>query len=116
MTYFYVLLIVLGFTLRVYCIRKIPLENPLKIDIPSDLITQGIYKYVRNPMYLGSLIMFIGLSLLLTDIKVTILLVYIINQFLLERIYKEEDLLLRYFGLKYLNYKNNTKRYIPFVY
>ena len=38
--------------------------NPLKPEIASSLVTSGVFKYTRNPMYLGLLLILIYLSLI----------------------------------------------------
>jgi protein-S-isoprenylcysteine O-methyltransferase Ste14 len=80
------------------------------------LITHGIYRYVRNPMYFGLLIgVCFGLPAYgrsLNAFLVSLLLVPII----LNRIRLEEELLTEHFGDEYLDFKASTKRLIPFVY
>lgn len=34
--------------------------NPLKPEAASELVTAGIYRYTRNPMYLGMLLVLVG--------------------------------------------------------
>ena len=38
--------------------------NPLKPETASSLVTSGVFKYTRNPMYLGLLLILIYLSLI----------------------------------------------------
>ena len=80
-----------------------------------ELITHGIYGYVRNPMYFGLLLAAFGLpayALSLNAFLVSLLLVPIV----LNRIRLEEGLLTEHFREEYLQYKASTKRLIPFVY
>ena len=39
--------------------------NPLKPETASSLVTSGVFKYTRNPMYLGLLLILIYLSIFL---------------------------------------------------
>jgi protein-S-isoprenylcysteine O-methyltransferase Ste14 len=81
-----------------------------------ELVTRGIYNYVRNPMYFGLIIgVCFGLpafGLSIRGFLVSLLLVPI----LLNRIRLEEELLTEHFQDEYLQYKARTKRLIPFVY
>lgn len=78
----------------------------------SELVTTGIYRWSRNPQYLGwflvlfgiSLIGSSGLALLYTIIGI------ILFHFYIARI--EEPYLERTFGEKYLSYKSKTPRYV----
>jgi protein-S-isoprenylcysteine O-methyltransferase Ste14 len=80
------------------------------------LITHGIYRYVRNPMYFGAIIaLVVGLPAYAQSLGaflVSLLLVPII----LNRVRLEEELLTEHFRDEYLDYKKSTKRIIPFVY
>ena len=81
-----------------------------------ELVTRGIYNYVRNPMYFGLIIgVCFGLPAFGSSMRgflVSLLLVPI----LLNRIRLEEELLTEHFQNEYLQYKARTKRLIPFVY
>src|SRR5437763_10420109 len=41
--------------------------NPMKPDSASSLVDSGIYRFTRNPMYLGLLLALISLSVLLQN-------------------------------------------------
>lgn len=76
------------------------------------LVTEGIYKYTRNPMYLAFVINFIGISLAFNgfwDLVLIIPLVIALNQMVLV---KEEAYLLEKFREEYKNYKNSVRRWI----
>jgi protein-S-isoprenylcysteine O-methyltransferase Ste14 len=77
------------------------------------LVITGIYRYVRNPMIIGVLIVLIGesVSILSLNILIWALIFFIINNvyFLL---YEEPDLDKR-FGNEYREYKRNVPRWIP---
>lgn len=80
------------------------------------LITSGIYKYVRHPMYLTSLLFLIAQSLSLANriglasnaIAFGILLAF--------RIPAEEKMLLKQFDMEYKKYMERTAKLIPFIY
>lgn len=80
------------------------------------LFTQGVYRYIRNPMYSGALIATIGFCLVFRSIIT--LIIMLVYSFLIYRmrIIEEEKILLKKFGREFEDYKKNTKRLIPFLY
>lgn len=83
--------------------------------VKTELITTGLYKLIRNPTYLGLFILNAGIWLIWPTFTVFILnLLFVI--FLEIQVRCEEDFLILIHGNKYLEYKQRTKRYIPFIY
>jgi protein-S-isoprenylcysteine O-methyltransferase Ste14 len=79
------------------------------------LITDGLYRYIRNPRYLGGLLEGIGLSLLFCSwIGLFLTLVFLIT--ILFRIKDEEVLMGREFGAEWAAYCKRSWRLIPFLY
>lgn len=80
-------------------------------DKPKKLVKEGIFRFIRNPIYFGDLLLVIGFSLLfktLIGIFISILFFFILDRIvipiedkILEEIFKEE----------YINYKKNVKRW-----
>ena len=86
--------------------------DPIKFKKVNKLITSGIYKYSRNPMYLGLLMIVISTSIFYLNIFsiITPMLFYFwINRF---QIKSEELFLTEKFGKEYLLYKTKTRRWI----
>ena len=86
--------------------------NPIKFKKVNKLVTSGIYKYSRNPMYLGLLMIVISSSIFYLNIYsiLTPLFFYLwINRFQIKR---EEVFLIEKFGEDYLSYKKKTRRWI----
>ena len=86
--------------------------DPIKFKKVSKLITSGIYKYSRNPMYLGLLMIVISSSILylnIYSIATPFLFCWWINRFQIKR---EEIFLKEKFGKEYLLYKTKTRRWI----
>ncbi|UCD84702.1 MAG: isoprenylcysteine carboxylmethyltransferase family protein [Deltaproteobacteria bacterium] len=77
------------------------------------LATQGPYYYVRNPLYLGSFI--IGLGVCLMGGNVIFLLIYLLlfTVVYMRLVRKEEEKVARLFGEEYINYKDRVPRFIP---
>ena len=86
--------------------------DPIKFKKVNKLIISGIYKYSRNPMYLGLLMIVISTSIFFLNILsiTTPFLFYCwINRFQIKR---EEIFLTEKFGEEYMSYKIKTRRWI----
>jgi protein-S-isoprenylcysteine O-methyltransferase Ste14 len=80
------------------------------------LFTEGVYKYIRNPMYSGGLTATIGFCLVFRSI-ITLIIMFIYTFVIYRmRIIEEERLLLEKFGKEFEEYKMRTKRLFPFLY
>jgi len=79
------------------------------------LVTHGMYKYVRHPSYTGSILFWLGLTLLLNSTLGFIAMLLLVLLILI-RIPFEEKMLARAFGQEYINYSKRTKKLIPFLY
>jgi protein-S-isoprenylcysteine O-methyltransferase Ste14 len=79
------------------------------------LITHGIYRFARHPIYLGVLIAIMGLPMIAPSLYGFLILSLLIPIFL-NRIRMEEELLTEEFGDAYRAYKETTRILIPFVY
>ncbi len=85
-------------------------QNPFKN--PDKFINKRIYKISRNPMYLGMLIILIGIAVLmgsLTTFIFPIIFFFITNQLFVPLGEKNME---RAFGKRYLEYKNKVRRWI----
>ncbi len=77
------------------------------------LATNGIYKYIRHPMYTSVILLCLGFLLTeITTVNIIAMLILTINLFLKSRL--EEKLLEQRFN-NYKDYKNNTYRFLPFI-
>ena len=86
--------------------------DPIKFKKVNKLITTGIYKYSRNPMYLGLLMIVTSTSLFYLNIftiTTPFIFYFWINRFQIKR---EEIFLTEKFGKEYLLYKTKTRRWI----
>ena len=79
------------------------------------LITDGIFRYVRHPLYSGRILLSFGWVLILSSFYGALLMV-IGAMFFLPRIRIEEDMLLKEFGDAYRDYQKTTKKLIPYFY
>lgn len=80
--------------------------------IPAKFITDGPFRFTRNPTYLGMALTFIGIAVLLGSISpflIPIIFIILINE---TTIKKEEKNMEKKFGKRYLNYKKSVRRWI----
>jgi len=91
----------LGLSARVYLPGK-----------ETKLVTSGIYKFCRNPAYMGYYLSTVGVFFLIPSVIFLIgFILFLINQHL--RILQEEKFLSERFGVEYENYKQKVGRYFP---
>ena len=86
--------------------------DPIKFKKVNKLIISGIYKYSRNPMYLGLLMIVISTSIFylnIFSITTPFLFYFWINRFQIKR---EEIFLTEKFGKEYSLYKAKTRRWL----
>ena len=87
----------------------------LKVLKKHHLVKDGLYRYVRHPLYLGEILRNLGVVLIFSSVYGT-LIVLLGSFFLLFRIEIEEKMLIVVFGEEYEEYKRKTKRLIPYIY
>ncbi|MEO9885835.1 MAG: isoprenylcysteine carboxylmethyltransferase family protein [Balneola sp.] len=86
--------------------------NPHKPENSSSVVKNGVYKYTRNPMYFGLLIVLIacamyfgsGYSFLMIPIFIWYMNTY--------QIKPEEEILIQLFGDEYKEYQQKVRRWI----
>ena len=80
---------------------------------PRRFVAIGPYRFVRNPMYIGGWILFIGFGLYLRSISILLFsLVWLLLAHLFI-IFFEEPGLEKRFGDSYFEYKKSVRRWIP---
>lgn len=77
----------------------------------NGLVEHRAYQFTRNPQYVGDIVLFIGLSIVVNSLHVTIPLllqaiIFVITPFSEELWLKEQ------YGNKYTEYKNRTSRFL----
>jgi protein-S-isoprenylcysteine O-methyltransferase Ste14 len=79
------------------------------------LVTTGLYRWVRHPIYTGSLIAVAGICLVFRSQLIWLALpLYLAGT--LWRIHDEEMLMSEAFGEEYRQYQSHSWRLIPFIY
>ncbi len=81
----------------------------------KSLITSGPYSYVRHPMYLAPLLIYLGLVFLTVSL-VSLVLLIVILFFYNILVSEEERDLERIFGREYVDYKRRVARWIPKIF
>ncbi len=108
--------ITIGVLAYIWCVRDfiiIGKGTPLPLNPPRELVSKGLYKVVRNPIYLGVLFILIGESILFGSVLLIIYTLVILLLFHLFIVYYEEPYLKKKFGESYKNYYYRTPRWIP---
>ena len=111
-----VCLLALGTLLYLRCVWDFAVSGggtPAPIDAPKRLVTNGVYRYSRNPIYVAVLIAVAGWASLFQS---PLLLVYGVALFALYSFFvqrHEEPHLTREFGDQYTAYTATTPRWLP---
>ncbi|MEN8249803.1 MAG: protein-S-isoprenylcysteine O-methyltransferase [Bacteroidota bacterium] len=79
------------------------------------LITEGVFKYIRHPMYTAHLIWAVAQILILHNWIAGYSFIVVQIPFYFFRIWREEKMMRDQFGEEYIEYMNQTKRLIPGV-
>ena len=86
--------------------------NPMRPANASSLVTSGVFRFTRNPMYLGLLLLLAGWSVYLSSVLAfagPVLLVLYLGRF---QIAPEERALAAKFGKDYLDYTSRVRRWL----
>ena len=80
-----------------------------------EIIEKGIFKIVRHPIYLGSILLYLGLTILTCSIASAVVWIIIVLFYYYISRY-EEELLLKEFGADYKNYMERVPMLIPNIF
>ncbi len=91
---------------------RIEFKDREPMQRPSNLVLSGPYKYTRNPIYFGCIMMMAGLVIVWSSIVTAffLIVVYIIFRFVFIR--REEVILEEEFGEEYRDFKKRVRRWI----
>jgi len=76
------------------------------------IVSDGVFRFSRNPLYLSLTLLYIGISLLLNALWALLLLLPLLVIVQVGVIQREEAYLERKFGDEYLRYKTQVRRWI----
>ncbi|KAI9702467.1 MAG: hypothetical protein M1836_000947 [Candelina mexicana] len=80
-----------------------------------ELVTSGVYAYLRHPSYFGFFWWGLGTQVVMGNIVGFAAYTGVLWTFFSRRIHKEEKLLVNFFGDEYINYRKRTRVGIPFI-
>ena len=86
--------------------------NPLNLTKTSSLVNTGIFKYTRNPMYLGMVFVLISIALKFNPYGGLIVILLFFSFITKFQIIPEEKAMENLFGEKYKKYKTTTRRWL----
>lgn len=113
-SYVGILLIILGLAIA----RKINADfSKVNTEIhtfkkPRKLLKNGLFQYSRNPIYVGFILILIGLNILLgsvTPFLIVLVFIFVTNHWYIPF---EEENMQEQFGQEYTNYKKKVRRWI----
>jgi protein-S-isoprenylcysteine O-methyltransferase Ste14 len=114
--YLGLILLLIGVSIYFHCVWDFSFTGkgtPAPIAPPQEMVITGLYRFVRNPMYLGVVLILIGESVFFGS---GLLLAYSSLVFLIFHLFVvvyEEPTLRRLFGESYLQYYHTVPRWLP---
>jgi protein-S-isoprenylcysteine O-methyltransferase Ste14 len=107
----------LGFVAMNWAEASLGKQFSVQVTIQEDhkLVTDGPYRYLRHPRYLGIMAFNVGISLVYRS-WLTLILVAALTLVLLWRIHDEEAFMHQEFGTDWEAYSKRSWRLIPFLY
>ena len=83
------------------------------IDAPRELVVVGLYRYVRNPMYVGVLSVVTGWAVFFRSWRILLFAACLALGFHAFVVLYEEPHLTRRFGASYDRYRHAVRRWVP---
>ena len=109
-------LLILGLVIFASAVKSFKTQkttvNPLEPRLASSLVTSGIFKFSRNPMYLGMLIILLSITFkfnLIGGLIASLFFYIFITKF---QIIPEEVAMNELFGNEFIDYSKKTRRWI----
>jgi len=87
--------------------------TPAHLDPPKTLIVNGLYRHIRNPIYLGALLVLLGYILWFASAWIMLYTAFAFIGFHFLIVVIEEPILKNTFGAAYDEYRKNVPRWIP---
>lgn len=108
--------ILLGISIYLWCAWDFTFAGrgtPAPIDPPKELVMRGLYRYSRNPMYVGVLSVLLGEALVLRSQRLFEYTAVVFGFFYLFVLLYEEPILRQKFGESYQAYCRAVPRWLP---
>lgn len=94
------------------CLRSGTTVHPLRLHNNRALVTEGIYRLTRNPMYLGLLLLLVGFAIRLGSLAPFLVLPLFVSAMNRLQIVHEERFLSERYGKDYDDYRNRVHRWL----
>ena len=110
-----VVMVIAGWTVLLSCAREFARAGrgtPAPYDPPRSLVTSGLYRFTRNPMYVGVVTAIFGQAVWFHSRDATYYGFAMVIAFHIAILIYEEPRLTRVFGQQYLDYKRTVPRWI----
>ena len=110
------ILMVAGLVLLLWCVRDFYVRGKGTLapsDPPQNLVVVGLYRHMRNPMYVGVLTLVIGWAVIVGSFLVALYSVVLAIGFHIRVVVYEELWLRLQFGDDWAHYCTNVARWIP---
>jgi protein-S-isoprenylcysteine O-methyltransferase Ste14 len=98
-----------GYSARLFAVAGTPL---IPFERTTTLITYGLYRFTRNPMYLGLMLIVLGVAILQGSLAAFLPLPVFAWILQTRFVRGEERFLESLFGAEYLDYKSTVRRWI----
>jgi protein-S-isoprenylcysteine O-methyltransferase Ste14 len=107
-----------GLAVRIYSILTLKQFFTYSVTTVEDqkIIETGLYKLIRHPGYLGQLMIFLGISISISNWLSVLAMMIPVTAGYRYRMRIEEKYMAEQLGEEYLNYQKRTKRIIPTIY
>lgn len=114
--YWGIVLLIIGESIRIWAVRHAGGRTRTRKVGAKSLVTSGPFAYVRNPLYLGNMLLYLGIVLIAGGMHMWILffvaLIFFIIQYSLI-VSLEQETLTKKFGDEYLIYCENVPALFP---
>lgn len=111
-------MIVLGLGIRIYTVGHVPARTSgrnTRGQVADTLNTTGLYAVVRNPLYLGNAIAYLGAALYTQSLLLPVILALVLVLYFERIIAAEEAFLVTQFGDRYTDWADRTPAFFPDV-
>ncbi len=111
-------LVVVGFIIRIHSIRTLKQYFTYSVAKVENhkIIATGLYKFIRHPGYLGQLMIFLGISISVSNWFSILFMMIPITIGYLYQIRIEEKFMSEQLREDYIVYQEHTKKIIPLLY
>jgi protein-S-isoprenylcysteine O-methyltransferase Ste14 len=106
----------IGTFLLLWCVRDFYVSGKGTLapwNPPQKIVTVGLYRYVRNPMYVGVLLLVLGWSLCLSSVMLAAYMFVLAIGFHIRVVRYEEPRMAAQFGKEWETYRASVPRWLP---